>query len=350
MALGDFSGVVPRDYSAQIIEEATQASAALTLGQRLPMGTRISELPIPKTFPKAEWVTSPYAGAANTGRKPYTDIGLQPQVITAEEVAAVIAIPEVYLDDNEINLWNFCRPRLAEAIGVAVDDAMLFGLAGATPATFPNGGVAGAAQVVNPANADDVVDAVNQAMALVEADGLAVTGHAADLIVKSRLRGVRDSTGALLLGTEQVGQTQRPTIYGVPVAYNPFTQLGATVPDFITGAWQYLIIGVRQDIRFKLNPSGVILGTTTANSVSGFQDNVVPMKVWARFGCAIVSPPTVRRPAGSRPFARVKLADVTSAAGALLGGHPHPSVAANHPHGPVTAEAGDEGGKGSARK
>jgi HK97 family phage major capsid protein len=300
MALGDFSGVVPREYSAQIIEEATQASAALTLGQRLPMGTRISELPIPKTFPRADWVTSPYAGAANTGRKPYTDIGLQPQVITAEEVAAVIAIPEVYLDDNEINLWNFCRPRLAEAIGVAVDDAMIFGAAGRTPATFPVGGVAGVAQIVDPAGATDVVDAINQAMALVEADGLAVTGHAADLIVKSRLRGVRDQNDALLLGTEQI-------------AYNPFTQVGPqpTLPDFITGAWQYLIIGVRQDIRFKLDPSGVILGTTTANSVSAFQDNVVPMKVWARFGCAIVEPPTVRRPAGSRPFAKVKLSAVT---------------------------------------
>jgi HK97 family phage major capsid protein len=332
MALGDFSGVVPRDYSAQIIEEATQASAALTLGQKLPMGTRISELPIPKTFPKAEWVNSPYAPpGTNTGRKPYTDIGLQPQVITAEEVAAVIAIPEVYLDDNEINLWNFCRPRLAEAIGVAVDDAMIFGMAGATPPTFPVGGVAGAAQVVNPANADDVVDAINQAMALVEADGLVVNGHAADLVVKSRLRGVRDQTGALLLGSEQAGQMTRPTIYGAQVAYNPFTQIGANVPDFITGAWQYLIIGVRQDIRFKMDPSGVILGATTAASVSGFQDNVVPMKVWARFGCTIVSPPTVRRPAGSRPFARVKLADVTNA-GALLG---------NHPHGPVTAEAGE---------
>jgi HK97 family phage major capsid protein len=323
MALGDFSGVVPREYSAQIIEEATQASAALTLGQKMPMGTRISELPIPKTFPKAEWVNSPYAPpGTNTGRKPYADIGLQPQVVTAEEVAAVIAIPDVYLDDNEINLWNFCRPRLAEAIGVAVDDAMIFGVAGGTPTTFPAGGVAGAAQIVDPAGADDVVDAVNQAMAKVEEDGLAVTGHAADLIVKSRLRGVRDSTGALLLGTEQVGQAQRPTLYGVQIAYNPFTQIGpaAALPDFITGAWQYLIIGVRQDIRFKLDPSGVILGSTTANSVSGFQDNVTPMKVWARFGCAIVNPPTVRRPAGSRPFAKVKLANVTGPGAPLEGG------------------------------
>jgi HK97 family phage major capsid protein len=319
MALGDFAGVVPRDYSAQIIEEATQASAALTLGQRLPMGTRITELPIPKTFPKAEWINSTYVGPANSGRKPYTDIGLQPQVVTAEEVAAVIAIPDVYLEDNEINLWNFCRPRLAEAIGVAVDDAMLFGAAGATPPTFPAGGVAGAAQIVDPAGADDVVDAVNQAMGLVEADGLAVTGHAADLVVKGRLRGVRDQTGALLLGTEQAGQTARPTLYGVPIAYNPFTQLGVAAPDFITGAWQYLIIGVRQDIRFKIDPSGVILGATTAASVSGFQDNVTPMKVWARFGCAIVSPPTVRRPTGSRPFARVKLANVTGPGAPLEG-------------------------------
>jgi HK97 family phage major capsid protein len=304
MALGDFAGIIPREYSAQIIEEATQASAALTLGQKMPMGTKITELPIPKTFPKADWVTA--AG----GRKPYTDIGLQPQVMTAEEVAAVIAIPDVYLEDSEINLWNYTRPRLAEAIGVAVDDAMIFGMTG-TPATFPAGGVVGVAQ--NVANGDDVVDGVNRAMSLVEADGLAVTGHAADLVVKGKLRGVRDANGALLLGDQQVGSAARPTLYGVPIAYSAFTQTTGTVPDFITGAWQYLIIGVRQDIRFKMDPAGVILGATTTASVSGFQDNVVPMKVWARFACAIVQPATVRRPAGSRPFAKVKLSNLAPA-------------------------------------
>lgn len=304
MALGDFGGVIPREYSAQIIEEAVRASAALSLGNRMPMGTKITELPVPKTFPNAEWVTAP------GGRKLYTDVGLQPQVITAEEVAAVIAIPDVYLEDAEINLWNWCRPVLAQAIGIAVDRAVLFGMTG-TPATFPPGGVIAPAYSTPVTTGIDTVDAVNRAMSAVEAQGLTVGGHAADLVVRGMLRGVRDQNDALLLSEARaVGERTLPTLYGVPIAYNAFAQTPVTV-DFITGAWEYLIIGVRQDIRYKMDPAGVILGTTTANSVSGFQDNVTPMKVWARFGCTIVKPVTPRVPGGATPFARARLATIT---------------------------------------
>ena len=84
-------------------------------------------------------------------------------------------------------------------------------------------------------------------------------------------------------------------------------------------------MGVRQDIRYKIDPAGVILGSTTANSVSGFQDNVTPMKVWARFGCTIVKPVTPRVPGRGHPV-RQDLAD---------GAHP----AAAPPTTPATARA-----------
>ena len=201
--------------------------------------------------------------------------------------------------------------------------------------TFPVGGVTAAAYsgTVNPAGARDAVDAVNQAMSSVEAQGLNVTGHSADIGAKGAFRGVRDQTGALLLGTEQVGNSQRPTLYGEPIAYSQYAQL--TLADFVTGAWEYLVIGVRQDIRFRIDPSGVILGATNADSVSGFQDNVTPCKIWARFGCTIVKPVTPRVPAGATPFAKVRLSQITPP-GALLG---------NHPHGPVDAPR-----EGSAKK
>ena len=116
----DFSGVIPIEFSAQIIEEAVQQSAVLRLANTVPMGTTISEMPVPKTLPSAAWVSV-------AGRKPYTDLALEMQTLHAEEVAAVMAIPDVYLEDSTINLWGWVRPRLAEAIAVAVDSAMLFG-------------------------------------------------------------------------------------------------------------------------------------------------------------------------------------------------------------------------------
>lgn len=311
MPLSDFSGIIPHEYSQQIIEEATAQSAVLQLAQLLPMGTRISELPVPATLPQAEWITGANLPPGGPGRKAYTSMRLAPQVVTAEEIAATVAIPDQYLEDNTINLWNWCRPRLAEAIATRLDQTVLFGGPG-IPLTFPVGGVTAVTYsgTVDPAGAVDAVDGVNQAMSMVEAQGLAVTGHSADIGAKGMFRGVRDANGSLLLGTEQVGQVQRPTIYGVPVAYSGYPLASLATAEFITGAWQYLVIGVRQDIRFRFDPSGVIVGNGGVVEVSGFQDNVTPCKVWARFGCTIVKPVTPRVPGGALPFAKARLSQM----------------------------------------
>jgi HK97 family phage major capsid protein len=292
----DFSGVIPPEFSTQIIEEAVQQSAALQLANRVPMGTTIASMPVPKTLPRAAWVST-------GGRKPYTDLKLDLETITAEEVAAVTAIPDAMLEDSAINLWAWVRPRLAEAIAVALDAAVFFGTD--APATFPAGGITAAAYSAGTDAGIDAVDGVNNAMSAVEAQGLNVTGHAADLTVKGLLRGLRDASGALLLGSTQAETGPLSTVYGVPAQFVSFEQLD---PNFITGAWQNLIIGVRQDIRYELNRGAVLADNEGKVIISGFQDNVTPLKVWARFGCAVVRPVTVRQPDGAKPFATSTLA------------------------------------------
>lgn len=306
MALGDFSGVIPPEQSTQIIQEAVLQSAALRLGQRIPMGTGVSNMPVPKTFPTASWVT-----AAN-GRKPYTDIGLQNETLTAEEVAAVIGIPDKMVEDSSINLWNYCRPLLSEAIAMAVDGAMLFGVN--APASFPVGGVEGAAIAVNAGA--DAIDTLNLTMAQVEGQGLLVTGHAADITTRSVFRGVRATGGELVAGTTVLNGYEVPSLYGVPVTYTPFQgKAGIDPTSLISGNWRYLVVGVRQDIRYQIDPSGVIADGAGVVVVSGFQDNVTPMKVWARFGCVIIDPVTALFPSGAKAFAK-------SAVGAASGAAP----------------------------
>lgn len=299
----DFSGLIPTQYSAQIIEEATQSSAVLRLPTtQLPMGTRVAQMPVPRALPKAAWTTS-----ANP-RKPYTDLKLALESITAEEVAAVVAIPDAMIEDLDINIWAWVRPRLAEAIAIALDSAVLFGVD--APPTFPVGGVVAHAVPVSAGR--DAVDTVNDAMSAVERQGLAVTGHAADLAVKGTLRGVRDDSGALLLGTTQVASGSVDTLYGVPIAYESFTEED---PDYITGAWQNLVVGIRQDIRYELNRAAVLADANGKVIISGFQDNMTPLKVWARFGCALLSPVTQRTPDGAKPFAVTTLAGAPAPGG-----------------------------------
>jgi HK97 family phage major capsid protein len=294
----DFSGVIPPEYSTQIIQEAVQQSAVLRLANLVPMGTGISEMPVPTSLPRAGWVS--VAG----GRKPYAALGLGTKTLKAEEVAAITSIPDVYLDDASINLWGFVRPRLAEAIAIALDEAILFGID--APTSFPPGGVVDPAFCIQSPPGFDAVDGVNQAMSAVESQGLNVDGSAADLSVKGMLRGTRDSQGGLLLGEATVDERTVQTLYGVPIAYTPFDL--SAVDNFITGDWGALIVGVRQDIRYNMDPSAVIVDDTGKVIISGWQDNQTPLKVWARFACAIVNPVTQRTPDGAKPFAATELA------------------------------------------
>jgi HK97 family phage major capsid protein len=296
MALGDFSGVIPPEFSTTILQEAVRASAALQLCQTVPMGTGVSQMPVPKTLPTASWVT-----ASGTGRKPYTDVGLKPATLTAEEVAAVIAIPDKMIEDTSINLWGYCRPLLSQAIAMALDGAVIFGVN--PPASFPAGGIRAHAAPVNAGS--DAADTINKTMAAIEGLGLNPDGVAADLTVRSRLRGLRATTGELILGVTSFQDYEVPSIYGVQTAYTPYqAKVGGAPADIIVGDWDWAVLGVRQDIRYQIDPSGVIADSSGVVQVSGFQDNVTPMKVWARFGFVIIDPVTVLVPAGANAFAK----------------------------------------------
>jgi len=309
MALGDFSGVIPPEMSATIIQEVMQTSAAMQLCSRLPMGTGVTQMPVPKTLPTASWVT------AATGRKPYTNVGLQTATVTAEEVAAVVAIPDKMVEDSSINLWNYTRPLIAQAIALALDGAVLFGVN--APASFPAGGVMAEAVGVNAGT--DAVDTINKTMGAVEGQGLTPTGSASDLPNRSLIRGLRATTNELILGTTSIDNYQVPTIYGLPVSYIPFQgKSGANPADFVTGNWKYAVLGVRQDIRYLIDPSAVIADAAGVVQVSGFQDNVTPMKVWARFGLALIRPVTPNFPAGARAFAKSDLHAASGTAPTVL--------------------------------
>ena len=289
----DFSGFIPTFYARQIIEEATQQSAILSLPvTTMPMGTKTTELIVPAQYPKAYWVS------ADNPRKPFTDMKLTARVITAEEVAAVVAIPDNMIADLDINIWAWVRPKLAEAIAAALDAAVLFGED--APASFPAGGLLNPDYTTIVGAGTDVVDTVNLAMAAVENQGLTVSGSAADLTVKSRLRGVRDESGALLLGADQVGTNQVQTLYGAPIRYQAFDDISTA--DFITGAWSNVVIGIRQDIRYEMNPAAVLADDEGRVVLSGFQDNATPMKVWARYAFTVMNPVSRRFPQGAKPF------------------------------------------------
>lgn len=304
------SGIIPPAISSDIIAIAATESGILQLARRQPMPTGVQQMPVQTSLPRATWVTAP------GGRKSYSDLAFGIKTMTAEEVAVTVSIPQQYLDDSSINLWNFIRPQLGSAIATALDNAVVFGTD--APATFPAGGITDPAFCQATTAGTDSLDTVNKAMGAVEAQGLRNTGMAADISVLGGLRGVRDTSGAFLLTSPvATGAGAVSSLYGVPINFGQFP-LGEVI-DFITGNWQALIIGVRQDIRYDMSDQGVIADAAGKVVISAFQDDQVLMRAYARFGCLVILPPTQKFPNGAKPFASADMVANVTATGATAG-------------------------------
>ncbi len=308
----DFSHLIPLEMARQILQEATEQSVSLRLGTIQRMSSAQQQIPVLSALPQAAFLAG--VGAV----KPATEISWTSEMITAEEVAATIPVPRSYIDDAAFNLWGEIRPRLAEAVAKAVDNAIISGVG--APPSFPVGGVIAMGnppvQAVASPEQPDLAQAISQAMTRIENTGLEVSGFAGRSSVRGHFRSLRSTTGEWLVWAPQ--QPGAPsTMYGSPLAYSKigFTPAGAA--DLIAGDWSYLVIGLREDMRFDMSEHGVLTNPATrAVTVSAFEQDMVLMRVYMRLGCAI-GRPVANRPDGSQglgaPFANVKVPVGTAA-------------------------------------
>jgi HK97 family phage major capsid protein len=313
------STLIPTTIASQIITAASEQSVVLKLANKQPMPTGVASVPILKTLPTSGWVNG------HGGRKPGTTVEWTSEQIVPEEVAATIAVPQSLIDDSGIPVWPAVQGAITDSIAYSIDSAILFGEN--APASFLTDGVVGDAiadgrTVHSPAAGPPVVDlaeAVNQAMADVESDGLNPTGHAADVSIKAKLRGLRDANGMPLF-VPNLGADTYSTLYALPIEFSGSGAFDISLVDLITGDWTKLIVGVRQDIRVETSTDGVIADATGKVLVSAFQDDQVLMRVYARLGYVIGKPVTRRTGTPASPFGLVKSTGPATPLAAETGG------------------------------
>ena len=118
----DLSGLIPEPVSREIIQGVAQGSAVLAMGRRLPnMTSKTQTLNVLDSLPIAYFVNG------DTGAKKTTKQAWDKKVITAEEIAVIVPIPEAALADANYDIWAEVKPRLVEAFGKVIDAAVLFG-------------------------------------------------------------------------------------------------------------------------------------------------------------------------------------------------------------------------------
>jgi hypothetical protein len=262
---------LPRGVAQDFIGRIQQKSIAMALGRTMRMSAATESIPVVAFRPSAAFVTPAYGG-----RKPITEIKWTSKEIKVEEVAAVLPVPNAWIMDANFDVEGQVESEMADAMAWAIDAAIMDGTG--APASFPPGGVVAFA---TPQTGTDPLTTIDDGMTLLEGQGVLPDGIAAGPAIGSALRAAYREAKAL------PGVEPAMTIYGVPVSRSLIWNFD---PEAIIGGWQYLAIGIREDVTFGRSTDGVLFDDAGALVASAFQDNVTLVKVYARIGVAIGQP------------------------------------------------------------
>jgi len=311
--------LIPEDVQKEIVQSIEVKSAALQLMPHTTMKRAQQRIPVMTQLPTAYWLAGANLDARDRGMKQTTSLAWDNVYLNAEEMAVIVPVAKTLLDDIDYDFWSQVKPKVTEAFGVALDEAIFFG--NGAPASFPTAIVTAANSAGNlllaGATTPDYIADVNAAMGLVEADGYDVTGFWARRQVKSKLRGLRTTTNALLLYGDDNGpqaSANTGTLYGEPIVFSNAGlvefQTGAANFSMIMGQWDQAMLAVREDISMEMFDTGVITdnGSPPVIQFNLMQQDMVALRVVARFAWAVPNPINRQQPtAASRyPFAVIQ--------------------------------------------
>ena len=229
----------------------------------------------------------------DNGSKKTTTVAWDKKIITAEEIAVIVPIPEAVLDDSEYDIWAEVRPRVEEAFGKVIDSAILFGTD--APDSWRDDIVktaTSASSVVTLGTSDDLYDKImseDGVIAKVESSGFFVTGHMADISMRAKLRGLKDSTGNPIFKSDMQNGTQY-SLDGSAITFPNNGAFDKSKALMISGDFSQLVYSIRQDITFKLFTEGVVQNTDGTIAYNLMQQDMVALRAVMRLGWEIPNP------------------------------------------------------------
>ena len=292
-------GLIPVEYSREILQELPQESAFLRLARRLPnMSRKEDKRPVLNSLPMAYFVnqSSGTTGDDDIGIKTTTAMEWGSLTLTAEEIACIIPVPENVIADADYDLWAEIVPQVRAAFGVVIDKAAFFGVN--KPSSWPTAIAPAAVTAGNTiavgTNTDLASDIIglNGLMNLVEEDGFNVNGFYAANTLKAQLRDLRDSVKNPIF-LRSLTETEPDRLIGEQIYFDRNGNFDTSDYLMIAGDWTKAVYAIREDIEYRLLTEATIIDPTTKNVVYALaQQDMAAMRFKMRLGVQVANPAT----------------------------------------------------------
>lgn len=293
--------LIDTQVANEIFEGVVRESKALSMFRRLPnMTSDKTKLRVLDSLPIAYFVDE----STNNGRKNLTKMAWDKKYINAAELAVIVPIKENVLNDTSIDIWAEVKPRIVEAFGKKIDNAIFNGTdkpadwrAGLIPSIVTAG-----AEVTE---GDNLYSDINDVMTKVEESGYNVTGLLGGVGLKGKFRMLTDTTGQPIKGTE---------IDSLPKAFLDNGAWDKTKSILIAGDFSQAVYAIRQDVTYKVLTEAVIQDPSNGDILYNLaQDDMVALRVVMRLGWEIPNPVNALNETSTRfPFANLKPKAVAS--------------------------------------
>jgi HK97 family phage major capsid protein len=284
----DAGALMPEQVSNAILKGLDSESVTLNQFTHLPVGRNQLRLPVLSALPVAYWVSG------DTGQKQTTEVDWANKFLNIEELAVIVPIPENVLDDSGVPIWSQVQPLCEQAAGRLVDSTVFFGAS--APASFPTNVVSAATAAgnavtrgANNAAAGGIVGDWSDMLGLLETDGYDANTAIAVRTYRGRFRQARSTQGERL---EEITITpDYVEIDGVRILF-PMRGLWPTAggsAEAIAFDQTQFVVGVRQDITWKLLTEAVIQDNTGAIVYNLAQQDMVAMRMTMRVGWQVAN-------------------------------------------------------------
>lgn len=301
------SGLIPEPVTREIMQGAIAESAVLKMARRLPnMTSKTQTINVLDALPTAYFVSGEVTedGGNTNAFKQTTNMAWDKKKLYAEEIAVIVPIPEAVLDDADYDIWGEVRPRLNEAFGKKIDEAILFGTG--KPSTWRDAIVSSAtsAGTIVTASTDVFDDIMGEdgLISKVELSGYAPNGVMSAVQMRGKLRGLKDTSGQPIFKTDMQGAT-RYALDGLDMYFPMNGAFDNTKAQMIVGDWSQLVYAIRQDMTFKIFTEGVIQDPSDGSiKYNLMQNDMVALRAVMRLGWEVANPVNAYNDGNTKAF------------------------------------------------